>query len=144
MISHHEEAIASAGELSRSQRAPMRALGRSIVEGQTREVGLMRALLAREDPGRPAAPYDPMMRDLGASSGDDLDRTFLQDMAVHHMAAVMMSRHALAAGLLHDPEVADLARRIVTAQRREIALMLRWSHDWFGTGPGSGAGPMRR
>ena len=36
-----------------------------------------------------------MMRDLSGLSGDRLDRTFLEDMIGHHMAAVTMSQRLL-------------------------------------------------
>ncbi len=132
MTHHHEEAIASAGELARSPRPQMRALGRAIVASRTRQVASMRDWLARFHPGQPATTYHPMMRDLTGLSGDALDRAFLRDMAVHHMAAVMMSRHALAAGVLVHPQVAALARAIVRDQTAEIAVMTRWSWAWFG------------
>lgn len=90
----------------------------------------------REDAGGvidtgPAA-YDPMMRDLSGLTGDDLDRTFLEDTVMHHWMAVMMSRHLLAGSADLHPEVAGLARDIVREQTLEIRLMRRWSADWFG------------
>ncbi|MEU8146906.1 DUF305 domain-containing protein [Nonomuraea sp. NPDC048901] len=91
MVPHHQEAVEAAGQLQRSGRAEMRALGASIVKTQTAEIATMKAWLATWYPGRAAASYRPMMRDLSKLSGDALDRTFLEDMIGHHMAAVMMS-----------------------------------------------------
>jgi uncharacterized protein (DUF305 family) len=133
MVAHHEEAIEAAGELARSERAEMRELGRSIVEGQTAEVEQMREWLARWYPDAPTdADYDPMMRDLTGLSGDRLDQVFLEDMLWHHMAAVMMSRQLVARDLAEHDEVEDLARSIAAAQHAEILVMRRWLWEWFG------------
>lgn len=133
MIAHHEEAIAAAGELSRSERPEMRSLGRSIVADQTAQVDQMRGWLARWYPGRPTTTaYRPMMRDLTGLSGDQLDLVFLEDMIGHHMAAVMMSQQLVVRGLARHDEVADLARSISASQRAEILTMRRWLWQWFG------------
>jgi uncharacterized protein (DUF305 family) len=133
MVAHHEEAIEAAGELARSDRAEMRELGRSIVEGQTAEVEQMREWLARWYPDAPTdADYEPMMRDLSGLSGDRLDQVFLEDMVWHHMAAVMMSRQLVARDLAEHDEVEELARSIAAAQHAEILMMRRWLWEWFG------------
>ncbi len=133
MIAHHEEAIAAARELTRSDRPEMRALGRSIVEGQTAQVEQMRAWLDEWYPDRPTTTaYRPMMRDLTALSGDRLDRAFLEDMIGHHMAAVMMSQQLVTRGLAEHGDVEDLARSISASQRAEIFTMRRWLWQWFG------------
>jgi uncharacterized protein (DUF305 family) len=132
MIAHHEEAIAAARELARSDRPQMRRLGRSIVAGQGAQVVRMQAWLAEWYPDRPTTTdYRPMMRDLQGLSGDRLDRVFLEDMIGHHMAAVMMSQQLLARDLADHAEVAALARSISVSQRREIMTMRRWLWQWF-------------
>jgi uncharacterized protein (DUF305 family) len=133
MIAHHEEAIDAAGELSRSDRAEMRELGRSIVEGQTAEVEQMRAWLQQWYPDRDdSADYEPMMRDLEGLSGDRLDQVFLEDMIMHHMMAVMMSRQLVVRDLAEHPAVEDLARSIATSQHAEMLTMRSWLQEWFG------------
>lgn len=67
----------------------------------------------------------------------DIDAKFLQEMIVHHQAALDMSR----AYLKKDPAkrlaiVSELARGIVAAQTDEIAKMRGWLKD-FGK-PASG------
>jgi uncharacterized protein (DUF305 family) len=132
MIAHHEEAIAAARELARSDRPQMRRLGRSIVAGPSAQVDRMQAWLAELYPDRPATTdYRPMMRDLQGLSGDDLDRVFLEDMIGHHMAAVMMSQQLLARDVADHAQVAALARSISLSQRREIMVMRRWLWAWF-------------
>ena len=132
MVAHHREAIASASELRRSDRATMRDFGEEIVEAQSAQVSQMEAWLAEWYPDEPTdVDYEPMMRDLSGLSGDRLDRTFLEDMVGHHMAAVMMSQHLLASRLVEHDEVADLAADIRDDQHAEIFQMRDWLRDWF-------------
>ena len=144
MVAHHEDAIVAAGELSRSERPRMRALGESIVESQTAQVEQMTAWLEEWYPEAPEADYEPMMSDLRDLSGDRLDRVFLQEMVGHHMMAVMSSQQLLVRGLADHDEVTDLAREIRTDQRAEIGTMVRWLRVWFGTGSMTGMMGMMR
>lgn len=74
----------------------MRALGARIVSSQTTQVEQMEAWLDQWYADEPAdTAYEPMRRDLSGLSGDRLDRTFLEDMIGHHMAAVTMSQRLL-------------------------------------------------
>jgi uncharacterized protein (DUF305 family) len=135
MVAHHEEAIAAARELRRSDRTTMRRFGGSIVEAQSEQVAQMRAWLAEWYPGESTdVDHEPMMRDLSVLSGDRLDRTFLEDMVWHHMAAVMMSQHLLASRLVEHDAVADLAADIRDDQRAEILRMRGWLRAWFDVG----------
>lgn len=130
MVAHHREAVDAAGELSRSDRAEMRAFGDAIARTQSDQIRQMETWLRDWYPQQPAADYRPMMRDLSGLSGDELDRAFLRDMIGHHMAAVMMSQHLLRAGTEHD-DVARLARSIRDDQHAEILRMQRWLAEWF-------------
>lgn len=131
MVAHHEEAVTAARELARSERADLRDLGTSIVTSQTAQIELMRGWLDRWYPDAGPADYEPMMRDLASLEGDELDRTFLEDMVGHHMMAVMMSQHLLMSGDDVHSEVADLAGTIRDEQHREIVTMTRWLREWF-------------
>lgn len=152
MVAHHEEAVAAAQQLERSDRPEMRAFGEQIVKTQSAQIDRMNSWLD-EWYGGPAAGgalvrYRPMMRDLSGLTGDALDRTFLQDMIRHHMMAVMMSQQLLVRHLAEHPEVAGLARDIRDEQHQEIFQMQEWLADWFGgggwhMGPGAGPGMMR-
>lgn len=134
MIAHHEEAVMAAGELSRSEDPAMRDFGRTVVADQSAQIVLMEGWLADWYPDEPEASYDPMMRDLSGLSGAALDRTFLEDMIPHHMAAVMMSQQLLMRGLAEHDEVADLAATIRTDQVREIRWMRARLADSFPDG----------
>lgn len=132
MVAHHEEAIAAAGELARSERPEMRAFGERIVASQSAQVAEMRAWLARWYPDRSGeVDYDPMMRDLTGLSGDELDRTFLEDMVGHHMAAIMMSQQLLVHGLVEHRPVARLADDVRDEQHAEVRQMYEWLDEWF-------------
>ena len=139
MVAHHDEAIEMAGELARSERPAMRALGARIVSSQTAQVEQMEAWLDEWYADEPAdTAYEPMMRDLSGLTGDRLDRTFLEDMVGHHMAAVMMSQRLLVHGTAEHDEVADLARTIRTEQVREIRWMSERLSTWFGVSAAHG------
>ena len=133
MIAHHLEAIAAAGELTRSDRAQMRELGASIATSQTAQVDKMTAWLRRWYPDRPQvdANYLPEMRDLTGLSGDTLDRAFLTGMVGHHMMAVMASQQLLMVGTVEHDDVAELAVTIRDEQRTEIMRMQTWLRVWF-------------
>ena len=132
MVLHHEEAIAAAEELQRSDRAEMREFGRAIVSSQSAQVSLMQEWLDEWYPDRGEPPdYDPMMRDLADLSGDQLDRVFLEDMVGHHMAAVMMSQQLLMQDLAEHDEVAELAESIRDEQHAEIFQMQQWLRAWW-------------
>ena len=133
MVAHHQEAIDAARELRRSDRAAVRRFGERIVAAQSAQVAQMESWLAQWYPDDSTdVDYEPMMRDLTGLSGDRLDRTFLEDMVGHHMAAVMMSQHGLASRLFDHDEVAALATDIRDDQHAEILRMRVWLRDWFG------------
>lgn len=133
MVAHHQEAVFAARQLERSDRAPMRELGRSIVASQTAQIDQMQEWLADWYADRSGqVAYQPMMRDLSGLEGDRLDRAFLRDMLGHHMGAVMMSQQLLIRGVADHDQVEALARTIRDEQRAEIFQMQRWLQAWLG------------
>lgn len=133
MVAHHQEAVDTARQLQRSQRVRMRAFGESIVATQSAQIEQMQEWLADWYPDRSGrVDYQPMMRDLSGLSDDRLDRVFLQDMTMHHMAAVMMSQQMLLGGVAEHREVASLARTIRGEQHAEMFQMQAWLWQWFG------------
>ena len=133
MVAHHQEAIDAARELRRSDRAPCAASARGSSRRSRPRSQQMESWLAEWYPDDSTdVDYEPMMRDLTGLSGDRLDRTFLEDMVGHHMAAVMMSQHGLASRLFDHDEVAALAADIRDDQHAEILRMRAWLRDWFG------------
>lgn len=73
-----------------------------------------------------------MMHDMNASlrgkTGDELDKTFLAEMIVHHQGAVDMAKMILNS---KHPELVKLGNDIITAQEKEIEMMKQWQIEWF-------------
>lgn len=135
MVAHHEEAVAAARQLQRSQRAEMREFGEAIVVSQSAQINQMQRWLADWYPNRSGrVEYQPMMLDVTGLSGDRLDRVFLQDMLRHHMGAVMMSQQLLMRGVAKHAQVETLAETIREEQHAEIFQMQKWLRAWFGGG----------
>ena len=65
MVAHHQETVAAARQLARSERPQMRAFGRRIVATQSAQIEQMKGWLAAWYAGRSVGVgYRPMMRDL--------------------------------------------------------------------------------
>lgn len=54
----------------------------------------------------------------------DADRDFATMMRIHHQGAIDMAQAELATG--KDPQMRKLAKEIIAAQKKEIALIDRW------------------
>jgi uncharacterized protein (DUF305 family) len=125
MIPHHQEAIDTAKQvLARGGATPeMRKLAEDIITAQEQEIAEMKKWYEAwyGEPYNDNGQYMPMMRDLGPLSGEDLDRTFLEDMIMHHMGAIMMARSV--EPYIEHQEIADLAEAIIDTQAKEIQLM---------------------
>jgi uncharacterized protein (DUF305 family) len=138
MIPHHQEAIDTAKMvLAKSQRAEMKRFAQDIIRVQTTEIKQMQQWLQQWYPGqRTNVTYTPMMRELKSLQGNALDRVFLEDMTMHHMGAVMMSRMLLNRNLVKHEPVRPFAQQIATSQQKEIGQMQTWLKDWFGVAGG--------
>jgi uncharacterized protein (DUF305 family) len=125
MIPHHEEAVATAKQvLARGgTTADMKKLAQDIITAQEKEIADMKSWYRTwyGEPFKDDGSYKPMMRDLSALSGTELDRAFLQDMIMHHMGALMMAQ-AVSAHTEHD-EVKALVEAIAKTQSAEIITM---------------------
>jgi uncharacterized protein (DUF305 family) len=103
----------------------VRAWAESILKEQDKEIGAMRALLARLG-GLDQAAYQAMAREMAAMvarlrGARDRERAFVELMPEHHKGAVEMA-------LLRakDREVLDLAKAIALAQTEEIHRFRLW------------------
>jgi uncharacterized protein (DUF305 family) len=134
MVPHHQAAIAMAELAERRARTkPVRQIAGAIAHLQEEEIFVLRredrALAAegveRGELGVPAhmTGMDDDAGTLRRVSGQAFDRAFLEAMIPHHEGAIAMARAELERG--GDPELRDLAQRIVTSQTREIRFMRR-------------------
>ncbi|HZS20265.1 MAG TPA: DUF305 domain-containing protein [Pseudonocardiaceae bacterium] len=127
MIPHHQQAVMmSQMALTHATTPQVKDLATRIQAAQQSEIEQMRRLLATW--GIPANPsgIGPMGgmgpgQGPGMMSGTTYDRTFLQNMIVHHQSAIEMSQTELAQG--SNPETRQLAEKIITSQQAEIKEM---------------------
>lgn len=71
-----------------------------------------------------------MGMNLQGKIGDDFDKSFLNEMIIHHQGAVIMAE--LAKKNANHQEIKNLSDQIISAQNKEIADMKAWSQSWFG------------
>lgn len=70
-----------------------------------------------------------MMAKLDGKTGGEFDKTFLEEMIVHHQGAVVMAEAVLKNS--KRPELIKLANDIISAQTKEIETMKDWQKSWF-------------
>ncbi|OGG65624.1 hypothetical protein A3I99_02620 [Candidatus Kaiserbacteria bacterium RIFCSPLOWO2_02_FULL_45_11b] len=125
MIPHHAEAVAAAELVLQKGTSfrPLTELAEDIVAGQTIEIAQMKDWYQAwySVPYEEVGTYTPMMRPLEELSGVELDRAFLEDMILHHEAAIATAKAVLKLSI--TDETKELANGIIAAQEREIALM---------------------
>lgn len=143
MIPHHAQAIAMSMMAAQQAGSPqVKDLAARIQAAQRPEIDQMSGWLRGWN--APVPPmYSPMggmgqmdhgasdampgmmsdgeMQQLGQATGAAFDRMFLQMMISHHSGAVMMAKVELNGG--QNPDVRQLAQRIIDAQQREITEM---------------------
>ena len=69
-----------------------------------------------------------MTSSLEGKTGDEFDRTFIEEMIVHHQGAIEMAQ--LARENAKRDEIKSLADDIISAQTSEIEMMRGWQKDW--------------
>ncbi len=129
MLPHHQEAIDTATIIvAKTENAELKKIAEAIVSGQSEEVTTMKGWLTSWYPtSKIKTAYMPMMRDLSKLSGHDLDDTFMEDMIKHHEGAVHMAEEVLE--VTQRPETVKLAKAIISAQNKEIAIFQKMLTD---------------
>lgn len=139
MIVHHQGATEMASmEVKNGKRANVKASAQKIIDDQTKEIKQLEGWLkswynTAPDQKRMAmmkADMKPMMdkamAGMNPSGGKatNVDRTFLQNMIVHHTSAIDMSQIALRKAT--KPELKQFALGVIEAQAKEIVQFQTW------------------
>jgi len=160
MIPHHAMAVDMA-EMAEMQavHARLKTLAASIVEDQNAEIRQLKAIAKRlkvkplpsgheehEAMMRDAETLGLAMEEMGMDMEMDeldgakpFDRRFIDMMITHHQGAIGMARAELAKGT--SAQLREIARGIVSAQKREITQMNSWRKAWYGARSPSGGVP---
>ena len=147
MIPHHESAIEMA-EIARkrAEHREIKRLAAAIIADQRAEIQLMAGLKKNVAAGTASSHMGMSKHRMGMSmnaaelaQARPFDRAFIDAMVPHHQGAIHMARRELASG--RNAEVRRLARRIVKAQKKEIADMKAWRKRWYSAPPREPARP---
>ena len=132
MVPHHQSAVEMAkAARTRAQSPEVRELAASIERTQAQEIATLRKAEARlKADGVEKGKLGLASHEMGMGHDQGMletakpfDPAFVKMMVPHHEGAIRMARIELEKG--SDPELKTLAREIVAAQEREIALMRR-------------------
>lgn len=142
MIAHHQGAVDMAKlALANAKHQELKDMANDIVTAQEKEIADM--LAWQKAWGYPPTSAEDMqdhsamgMMDdmagmtaqLTGKTGDDFDKTFLEQMILHHQSAIDMA--APGEKNASRQEVKDLTAAIVKAQSKEIAQMQTWQKEW--------------
>ncbi|CCF64781.1 DUF305 domain-containing protein [Nocardia cyriacigeorgica] len=132
MYPHHDQAVEMAELVpTRSQDQQVIDLAAGIKAAQQPEMTQIQSLLAsagKPDPADGTMNHDmpgmmspEQMSSLGAMSGPEFDKMWLQMMIDHHRGAVEMAQTEIASGT--NPQAKQMAETIVATQQQEIAQM---------------------
>lgn len=69
-----------------------------------------------------------MTDSLKNKTGDDFDKTFIEQMIIHHQGAIDMAK--LAKDNAKHDEIKKLSDDILSAQSKEIDMMQTWQTQW--------------
>jgi uncharacterized protein (DUF305 family) len=79
-------------------------------------------------PAKDEMSMSQMTEELKTKSRDGYDAAFIENMIMHHQAAVDMAK--LSADRAEHDEIKQLSKNIVSAQEKEIGQMKEWQHAW--------------
>jgi uncharacterized protein (DUF305 family) len=142
MVPHHQEAVEMAEvALENAEHEEVRQLAENIVSTQEAEIDQLKRI-KREEFGTSRVPMDMepgQMEEMGMTTDprsladeEPFDRAFIGAMIPHHRSAIRMANVALEGS--DDPQIEELAGKIVRAQEREISQMETWRDEWYPEG----------
>lgn len=142
MLGHHEQAIIMTDLVEeRTDDESVRLLAERMAVSQEDEMDQMQAWLrdrgepvfdlesggGHADHGQgdlmPGMLTDKQLAELGAATGEEFSRLFLEYMIMHHEGAITMVEDLWAAEGGQEVQVGDLARHVESDQRIEITRM---------------------
>jgi uncharacterized protein (DUF305 family) len=140
MVPHHQGAVEMAEvALENAEHREIRDLAEDVVTAQEAEIEELRAIKEKEY-GTSEIPSVMDQRQIDAMGMTDpqelaerrpFDKAFIDSMIPHHESAIAMANAALDGG--ENPEIREIARAIVEAQKKEITQMEAWRREWYPT-----------
>ena len=70
-----------------------------------------------------------MVKHLGKTD-PEFELRFIEMMIPHHEGAILMAQHALEHA--NQPELKEMAKKIIDAQEKEIKQLQQWRKEWYG------------
>jgi uncharacterized protein (DUF305 family) len=143
MIHHHRGAIMMAQMvLAKTDRPELKIFAQKIIDDQTHEIADIKELRERWYAGKASAVNMEMpgmiggmkmmtgehMKEMDEMEPKHFDNHFLTMMIAHHEGALEMSDDAIKKA--EHPEVKQLAKKIIAAQKPEIEQMKKWKDVW--------------
>jgi uncharacterized protein (DUF305 family) len=137
MAPHHQEAVDMARvALANAEHPEIRQLAENIISSQQAEIEELRSIKEKqfgnlEIPTEMSSEEMQMMdtmEDPGELEKEEpFDRAFIDAMIPHHESAIEMAE--IANNETSNPQIKDLARRVIEAQEAEIEQMTTWREE---------------
>ncbi len=139
MIEHHKSGVKMADmALEKAKHAEIKDFATKMKATQTEEIGTMTTWLDKwyqTKPSKAALPddskmmMDKTMKTSMALEGDDFDKMFLTQMAMHHNEAIKMSELEIQKGT--QQEAKEFAGKIAKDQQSEVQQLRGWKKSWY-------------
>ena len=127
--------------LANAEHPEIRQLAENIISSQQAEIEELRSIKEEQFDNQvipTEMSFEEMqmmdtMEDPGELEKEEpLDRAFIDAMIPHHESAIEMVE--IANDETSNPQIKDLARRVIEAQEAEIEQMTTWREEWYPEG----------
>ncbi len=137
MIPHHQEAINTSYIIqATTQDLELKQFAGNVITNQNKEVKEMKEWYKKwfNKEYIDNTLYKPMMTKMNGLSGTQLNKSYIQDMALHHTGAIQMAKKMQT---IKDPkpELLTLASNIIKDQNSEIQILNGWLKSKFTQDP---------